>query len=56
VRELLVTKTNAPKWKPATLEEITDEEVSRYFNYTHEMKRLDLSDLRKYNRVNDSKL
>lgn len=31
VRALLVDKDNSPKWSPATLEEVTDELVCKYF-------------------------
>jgi len=47
VRSLLVTKTNDPKWKPPTLEEIKEEDVNKYFNYTNEMTKLDLSNIMK---------
>jgi len=31
IRAVLVDKDNAPKWKPATLAEVTDADVARYF-------------------------
>ncbi|HAQ76541.1 MAG TPA: enoyl-CoA hydratase, partial [Hyphomonas sp.] len=31
VRAVIIDKDNAPKWKPATLEEVSDADVARYF-------------------------
>jgi enoyl-CoA hydratase len=31
VRAIIIDKDNAPKWRPATLEEVTDEEIDAYF-------------------------
>jgi hypothetical protein len=31
VRALVIDKDNAPKWNPATLEEVSDEMVERFF-------------------------
>lgn len=31
VRAVILDKDNAPKWKPATLAEVSDEEIARYF-------------------------
>ena len=32
VRAILVEKDGAPKWKPSTLEEVTQADVDRYFS------------------------
>lgn len=32
VRALLIDKDNSPKWKPATLSEVTDEKIDKYFS------------------------
>ncbi|XP_044761959.1 3-hydroxyisobutyryl-CoA hydrolase, mitochondrial isoform X2 [Coccinella septempunctata] len=40
VRALLIDKDQKPKWKPSTLEEVTDDIVSRHFNRLSEDKEL----------------
>jgi enoyl-CoA hydratase/carnithine racemase len=45
VRALVVDKDNAPKWSPATLEEVTPEMVERFFepawpDYAHPLREL----------------
>eukprot|EP01126_Amoeba_proteus_P021382 TRINITY_DN2171_c0_g1_i4.p1 TRINITY_DN2171_c0_g1~~TRINITY_DN2171_c0_g1_i4.p1 ORF type:complete len:347 (+),score=67.04 TRINITY_DN2171_c0_g1_i4:187-1227(+) len=40
VGELLVTKTNKPRWNPPTLEEVTDDEIQKYFQILHPSSRV----------------
>jgi hypothetical protein len=45
VRALVIDKDNAPKWSPATLEEVTPEMVERFFEpvwptYAHPLREL----------------
>ncbi|KAJ6638724.1 3-hydroxyisobutyryl-CoA hydrolase, mitochondrial [Pseudolycoriella hygida] len=42
VRALLIDKTNQPKWKPPTLEEVTDSRVSSFFEQVSGVEDLDL--------------
>lgn len=56
VRELLVTKSNSPQWKPSSLQQINNEQVQSYFHYPAGIKKLDLSKSYDYYRQLDSKL
>lgn len=42
VRALLIDKDNQPKWKPATLQEVTNDSVNRFFDQVPGIEDLDL--------------